>query len=90
MRAVETKAVRLVLDKRVEITWQSEDGQAANGTVEGDTGTYQAAFSPAGYICTCPAGTHHRPCSHALAVELEVRTSQSATVGEKEDEWQHI
>ncbi len=79
MRTIEEKAVRLVVDGRVVVRWCNDDATAAMGTVDGDTDTYQVSFSPAGRVCTCPAGAHHRPCSHTVALQLAV-VSQPATV----------
>ncbi len=70
MSPIEEKAIRMVEDGKVTITWTG-DGAAA-GTVDGHTDTYQVSFSPAGRICTCEAGRHHRVCSHAIALELAV------------------
>lgn len=70
MKPVDAKALRLVLDDRVSITWSSEG--AATGLVDGFTDTYQVSYSPAGRVCTCPAGVHHRKCSHVTALELAV------------------
>jgi len=64
--------VRLVMDRKVTLRWVSEDRQAAQGVVDGDTGTYHVSYSPEGRICTCPAGANHRQCSHGIALELEV------------------
>lgn len=74
MKLVEEKAVKLVLERKVTITWQS--GDAAQGTVDGHHGTYQVSYSPAGRICTCPAGANHRVCSHGLALELAVQAQR--------------
>lgn len=72
MRAHEEKAIRLVMEGRVHARYVAEDGQSGSGTVDGDTDTYQVSFDPSGRICTCPAGSNHRTCSHAVALELEV------------------
>jgi hypothetical protein len=69
------KALRLVKERRVHIRWIEPRGIAAAGTVDGDNDTYLVSFSPAGRICTCPAGANHRDCSHALALELRVLAS---------------
>ena len=71
LSTIEEKAVRLVFEGRVTVTWET-DG-AASGIVDGDTGTYRCSFDPSGKQCTCPAGSNHRRCSHAIALELEVR-----------------
>lgn len=76
MRAVDAKAVRMVLEHRVTVVWEAPDGLSARGTVDGDHDTYQASFDPLGRICTCPAGSNHRGCSHAVALELEVARSR--------------
>ncbi len=70
MTPIDAKAIRMVESGRVTITWTG-DGAAA-GTVDGNTDTYQVQFSPAGRVCTCEAGRHHRVCSHAIALELAV------------------
>jgi hypothetical protein len=72
MTPLEVKAMRLVLDNKVVVGWVNPDGTAASGTVDGHHGTYQCSYSPAGRICTCPAGANHRKCSHAVALELAV------------------
>ena len=66
------KAIRLVKDGRVHVRWTETHGIAAAGSVDGDTDTYSVSFSPAGRICTCPAGSNHRSCSHGIALELAV------------------
>ena len=71
MNPVDAKAIRLVEEERVTITW-STGIEAGQGVVDGDTNTYQASYSPAGYVCTCKAGQNHKTCSHAIAVELAV------------------
>jgi hypothetical protein len=75
MKEIERKARRLIDQSRVHIRWIEPQGIAAAGTVDGDTDTYSCSFSPAGRICTCPAGANHRDCSHALALELRVLAS---------------
>ena len=70
MKSIEEKAMRMVLDGRVSVVWQSAEGEAAQGFVDGDTSTYRVSFSPEGRICTCPAGANHRNCSHGIALEL--------------------
>ena len=75
---VEAKAVRLVAEGRVHIRWVERKGRAGDGLVDGDHDTYLCSFSPAGRICTCPAGVSHRGCSHAMALEL--RVAQSRTI----------
>lgn len=72
MRSYEEKAVRLVLEGRVTVTWINDDYSAASGTVDGETDTYRVSFSPAGRVCTCQAARHHKDCSHGVALELEV------------------
>jgi len=76
MKPYEEKAIRLVEAGRVHVRWESPDGVAAQGLVDGDTDTYLCSFSPEGYVCTCPAGAAHRHCSHSLALELAVAWSR--------------
>jgi hypothetical protein len=73
---VETKAIRLVTENRVHVAWVERRGRAAHGTVDGDTDTYSVSFSPAGRICTCPAGSNHQSCSHGIALELKVAAGE--------------
>jgi len=73
MRHIDQKAIKLVLERRVTVRWQSDDGLAASGKVDGDTDTYTASFNPEDKTCTCPAGANHRLCSHVRALELEVQ-----------------
>jgi hypothetical protein len=77
MNHVEDKAVRLVAEERVTVTWVSPDRIAATGLVDGDTSTYRVAYSPEGRVCTCPAGVNYRACSHVLALELAVARGPS-------------
>ena len=77
LRDIEVKAIRPVVEGRVHVRWVERRGLAADGTVDGDTDTYGVSFSPGGRICTCPAGAHHRPCSHSLALELKVAAQDS-------------
>jgi hypothetical protein len=72
LKPVEEKALRLITEKRVHVQWTNSDGIAGAGIVDGDTDTWLCSFSPAGRICTCPAGANHQRCSHALALELTV------------------
>ncbi len=76
MKHIDEKAIRMVEDGKVTITWKWYDEPfkvgAAAGVVDGETGTYQVSFSPAGRICTCEAGRHHQVCSHAIALEYAV------------------
>jgi hypothetical protein len=73
------KALKLVKEGRVHVGWISKETNgeerpiAADGTVDGYTtdGTYRTSYSPFGAICTCPAGLHHRRCSHSLALEIQ-------------------
>lgn len=78
MRDIEAKAMRLVMDRRVHIQWRGDD--AASGIVDGDTDTYQVSYSPANYVCTCPAGQHYRKCSHSLALELAMAAEREGIV----------
>jgi hypothetical protein len=71
MRHLDEKAIRLVESEKVVITWR-HGTEAATGTVDGETDTYQVAYSPEGRVCTCVAATHHRVCSHVVALELAV------------------
>lgn len=73
MKPIEEKAIRLVMENRVTVRHIAEDSRSGSGTVDGDTDTYRVSFDPSGRICTCPAGANHRPCSHGLALELEVQ-----------------
>lgn len=73
MRPLEEKAIRLVMEGRVTLRWHNEDYSAGSGLVDGDTDTYQASFDPSGRMCTCLAGSNHRDCSHAVAMELEAQ-----------------
>jgi hypothetical protein len=77
LTVLEEKALRLVSEGRVHVTWIESRGVAATGKVDGDNDTYSVAFSPAGGICTCPAGAHHRRCSHAIALELRVAAGRT-------------
>lgn len=72
MKPRDAKAVRMVTEGRVVVAWVSDDGIAAQGTVDGDHDTYRVSYSPEGRVCTCPAGSNYRDCSHAVALELEV------------------
>jgi hypothetical protein len=72
LKPIEEKAVRLIAEGRVHVQWTESQRIAAAGVVDGETDTYQVSFSPAGRVCTCEAGQHHRTCSHALALELVV------------------
>lgn len=80
MKPIEQKAIRLVMEERVTLLHIAEDGAYGAGTVDGDLDTYQVSFSPAGRICTCPAGANHRPCSHGIALELEAARRESVGV----------
>lgn len=71
MNTTEEKAIRLVEGGRVVITWR-HGLIAATGTVDGETDTYQVAYSPEGRVCTCTAAAHHKVCSHGIALELAV------------------
>lgn len=75
MNHVQEKADRLVKEQRVHVLWTN--GLAGHGVVDGDTNTYHCSFSPAGRVCTCPAGRTHRDCSHALALEWKVWQSEN-------------
>ena len=70
MQSLDEKAIRMVENGKVTVTWTGDD--AAAGVVDGETGTYQTQYSPAGRVCTCEAGQHHQVCSHAIALELAV------------------
>lgn len=77
MKPTERKAISLVVEGKVQITWRSEtlrDGvpEAAQGIVEGKHGTYQVSYSPAGRVCGCLAALNGRDCSHGIALELLV------------------
>lgn len=74
MQRVEKKAVRLVADDRVVVTWRSPRGTQLQGMVRGDSGiVYTVAVDPAGEWCDCPWGGHHpgSRCSHTLALQLQ-------------------
>ncbi len=70
MKHIDEKAIRMFEAGKVTVTWTGDE--AAAGVVDGETGTYQVQFSPAGRVCTCEAGSHHQVCSHAIALEYAV------------------
>lgn len=72
LNRVQEKALRLVDEQRVHVTWVEATGIAGAGIVDGYHDIYHCAFTPAGRVCTCPAGRTHRDCSHALALEWKV------------------
>lgn len=77
MKPTDEKAIRLVRDGKVTITWRSDEliagvPIAAAGTVEGDHSTYKVSYSPAGRVCGCLAAMNGRDCSHGLSLELAV------------------
>ena len=77
MKPTDKKAIGLVVEDKVTVTWRSEtlrDGvpEAAYGTVEGKHGLYAVSYSPAGRVCGCLAAANGRDCSHGKALELLV------------------
>lgn len=77
----EAKAVQMVKDRRVSLTYVGEE--VITATVEGSSGQYHVTLDPEGEHCTCPASTlGHRKCSHILATELE-RAYQVQKEGDK-------
>lgn len=81
MSRAQTKAMRLVRDQKVNITWYDDVVIAA--TVQGDTNQYavQIARTPEPRLsCECVWWTLRKSkCSHLLAVELEIQ-SQGVTL----------
>lgn len=76
----ESKALRGVSEDRVHVQWMSSETNegmpiAAAGVVDGFHDTYLVSFSPAGAICTCPAGANHQKCWHPLALEVAVNAA---------------
>lgn len=73
---VQRKAHRLVLQGRATITNIDPDAGTVEGTVHGDTNTYQTKVSVSGsFSCTCRWGDHVQVgsthlCSHAEALKL--------------------
>lgn len=87
LKPTDQKAIRLVLDGKVSVTWRSEslrDGvpEAAHGKVEGDHNTYEVSYSPAGRVCGCLAAMNGRDCSHGLALELAVLREADAQLSD--------
>ena len=75
LTAKEEKAVRLVADDRVTITYHSGNAHdlVLIAQVVGDSDTYRVTIDPSGEHCTCPASElGHRECSHLLAVKIEL------------------
>ena len=71
MTPQELKAIRLVLEGNVRISYRTDDVLA--GDVEGDTGTYRVTIDPDGPHCDCRFGVEHGGRhSHTIALELAV------------------
>lgn len=69
MTPQELKAIRLVLEGHVRISYRSGDVLA--GDVEGDNGTYRVSIDPDGPHCDCKFGREHGGRhSHTVALEL--------------------
>ena len=69
MTPQELKAIRLVLENRVTVSYRTDDVLA--GDVAGDTGTYRCTIDPDGPHCDCRFGTEHGGRhSHTIALEL--------------------
>lgn len=68
------KAVKLVQDGRVAVTYISPHRVVVSGLVRGASGTvYRVTVDPAGAWCECLWAQHHRGalCSHSLALQLQ-------------------
>ncbi len=77
MTPAELKAIRLVLEERVAVTFQTADVVA--GDVQGDTGGYRVSIDPDGPHCDCLYGREHGGRhSHTIALELAVEYSKVA------------
>ena len=75
------KALRGVREDRVHVQWVSAETVnglviAAAGVVDGFHDTYLCSYSPAGRICTCPAGVNHQSCWHPVALEVAVNAAE--------------
>ena len=71
MTPQELKAIRLVTENRVAVSYRTDDVLA--GDVEGDTGTYRVTIDPDGPHCDCTFGREHGGRhSHTIALELAV------------------
>ena len=71
MTPQELKAIRLVLEGHVRISYRTDDVLA--GDVTGDTGTYRCSIDPDGSHCDRKFGREHGGRhSHTIALELAV------------------
>ena len=67
MTPQELKAIRLVLEGNVRISYRTDDVLA--GDVTGDTGTYRVTIDPDGHHCDCKFGVEHGGRhSHTIAL----------------------
>ena len=79
MRPVDKKAVRLVVEDRVEVTASQFDTDGtlvyATGLVEGDSGIYHVQIAPDIVVCDCEYGQHtsNGVHSHDQALRLAVQ-----------------
>lgn len=62
--SIEDKAMRLIRERRVTVTYRTDDILA--GRVQGDTGTYDVVIDPETERCGCPSW---RRCSHIIALD---------------------
>jgi hypothetical protein len=74
MTTIEWKAMRLIADGHVTLKWSRADRTGrfvADGTVQGDHGTYTVKVEPGGNHCGCEYGTQIPgvTCSHVRALE---------------------
>ena len=91
MNTIEYKAMRLLADGHVTLEWCREDitgRYTADGTVEGDHGTYTVKVEPGGNQCGCeyniriPGAT----CSHVRALETAAYLELSRVAATREKE----
>ena len=69
MTPQELKAIRIVLNGKVRVSYRNADVLA--GDVEGDHGTYRVSIDPDGPHCDCVYGREHGGRhSHTIALEL--------------------
>ena len=76
MREQELKAVRLINAGRVQVHLANQGNLGtlayAEGTVEGDTGTWHVTWDHGEPACNCPLGTHQPGKSHAHTIALYI------------------
>jgi len=73
------KAVRLLAEGRVQVTWVDDERIEAH--VRGSDAEHVVTYERGGWRCSCEAARFNQRCSHLAAAQLVTRRPERQTAG---------